>query len=60
MGNTHELDARMNFMICGNYDVILCMPAFPTQEFAYDVTILAFNIRVELLTPGCHFIKGYG
>ena len=30
------------------------------QEFDYDVTILAFNIRVQLLTPDYLLAKGYG
>lgn len=30
------------------------------QEFDYDVTILAFNIRVQLLTSEYYFLKGYG
>lgn len=30
------------------------------QEFDYDVTILAFNIRVQLLTPDYILAKGYG
>jgi len=33
---------------------------FLSQEFDYDVTILAFNIRIELLTAQYFFAKGYG
>jgi ribosome maturation factor RimP len=30
------------------------------KEFDYDVTILAFNISVEIKSPGYRFVKGYG